>query len=109
MIAIITSIATLLVALLGLFSSKKLSKKGPPPMDQAKLITTLKDTLIAQTERINLLEAGHREQIGMIEAKENEIIDLKRRVSNLEQLTIEQASIIAQLTSKKLRGGETNT
>jgi hypothetical protein len=45
----------------------------------------------------------------MIEAKENEIIDLKRRVSNLEQLTIEQASIIAQLTSKKLRGGETNT
>jgi len=106
-IAIITSIATLLVALIGLSGSKKLSKKTPP-IDQTKLISTLKDTLIAQTERIRLLEAGHREQVEMIEAKEEEIIDLRRRVSNLEQLTIEQASIIAQLT-RKLRGGETNT
>lgn len=112
-VAIITSIATLLVALIGLFGTKRLSKKSP--IDQSKLIATLKDTLAAQTERIRLLETAHEEQLAMLEAKEEEITDLKRRVSNLEQLTIEQAFIISQLQSKRRtrlphkEGGETNT
>ena len=112
-VAIITSIATLLVALIGLLGTRKLTKK-PQKVDQAELISTLKDTLIAQTERIRLLEAAHVEQIAMLEIKEEEIMDLKRRVSNLEQLTIEQAFIIRQLQPKRRgrlpdpEGGEVN-
>ena len=116
-VAIITSIATLLVALIGLFGSKKLGyNKRPLSLgDQSKLISTLKDTLAAQTERIKLLEAAHVEQIAILAAKEEEIIDLKRRVSNLEQLTIEQAFTIRQLQTRrrhlpvKHEGGEANT
>jgi len=116
MIAIITSIATLLVAIIGLLGSKKFTKKPISFNEQSKLISALKDTLIAQTERIRLLEASHAEQIIVLEARDEEIKDLKRRVSNLEQLTIEQAFTIRSLPQIRRRvkslphteGGEVN-
>lgn len=117
MIAIITSIATLLVAVIGLLGSKKFTTRKPISFsEQTKLIAALKDTLMVQTERIRLLEAAHAEQIIILEARDEEIKDLKRRVSNLETLTIEQALTIRQLPQIRRRvrrlphteGGEVN-
>lgn len=113
-VAIIAGITSFLVALIGLFGGKKLGKKSST-INYKELVSTLKDTLMAQTERIKLLEDAHDEQIEKLKLKDDEIADLKRRVSNLEQLTVEQASIIIQLTKgtasrlPKHKGGEVNT
>jgi hypothetical protein len=114
-IALISSGATLLVALIGLAGSKKFVRRPLTFGDQNKLINTLKDTLLAQTERIRLLETAYTEQLSIIETRDDEVSDLKRRVSNLEQLTVEQALVISQLQGKRRtvrvtnhEGGEVN-
>jgi hypothetical protein len=107
-IAIISSGATLLVALIGLVGSKKFVRRPLTFGDQNKLIDTLKDTLLAQTERIKLLETAYTEQLAVIGARDEEILDLTRRVSNLEQLTVEQAFVISQLQGKRRVARTTN-
>lgn len=116
-VALISAMATILVAIIGIFGSRKLnpSKKTLSNADQSRLINTLKDTLNAQTERIKLLEAAHEIQVTQLANKDAEIRELRERVSKLEQLTIEQALIISQLQNPKRRvrlrneGGDLHT
>jgi hypothetical protein len=107
-IAIISAMATVIVAILGLLGSRKLNPKRLTNGDQSKLINTLKDTLAVQVERIKLLETAHQEQVELLGHKEEELRELRERVSRLEQLTIEQALLITQLQVFKRRGRPRN-
>lgn len=111
-IAIITGIVAIIVAIIGIQQRKNTSNISKntesinglglkSPLTQIKLIETLNSTVEAQNKQIEILRGIVDEQRIQLKEKDIQLIELTKRVSNLEQLTIEQALIIRGLERSK--------
>ena len=119
LIAIITGIVAIIVASIGIQQRRNTSNisKNTESIDglninPIKLIETLNNTVDAQNKQIDILRGIVDEQRIQLKEKDDQLIELTKRVSNLEQLTIEQALIIRGLERSKghrtqHEGGET--
>lgn len=128
-IAVISGIVAIVVAAIGVVAkrnSKAISDLQADGIEAAgtaktgrinekQLIETLNNTVLQQQDQINILRGIVDEQRVLLEAKDVQIEDLTKRVSKLEQLTIEQALIIRDLEKsgrvikrapKHVEGGE---
>jgi uncharacterized coiled-coil protein SlyX len=124
-IAIITGIGAIIVATIGIQQRKNTNNiaKNKTSADeyelehsssnQTKLIDTLNNTVEAQSKQIEILRGIVDGQRAQLLEKNEQLIELTKRVSNLEQLTIEQALVIRGLERSKghrstqHEGGET--
>lgn len=88
--AIVAAIATVIVALIGLWGARKLGIGD----SQEQLVATLKDLVEAQSKKIAVLETASNLDKGRIE-------QLEKRVDELEELTVRQAQVIDRLTRQK--------
>jgi len=82
--------ATVIVALFGVLGARKLGIGT----QQEKLVSTLKDLLEIQNQKIAVLETA-----SVIDKQR--IAVLEKRVDELEQLTIRQAQVIDSLTRRE--------
>jgi hypothetical protein len=82
--------ATVIVALFGILGAKRLGIGT----QQDKLVSTLKDLVEAQTQKILVLEEASQHD-------KNSIAALEVRVDELEQLTVRQAEVIDSLTRRE--------
>jgi len=118
-IAIITGIGAIIVAIIGVQQRRNtasISKNRASiddeilstKTDHARLIDTLNDTVEAQSNQIEILRKIVDEQRIQLKEKDLQLEELTKRVSKLEQLTIEQALVIRGLERSRGRRGQQN-
>lgn len=90
LIAIISAVTTLLVAVITVFGAKKLPKRLGLSSNQNELVKTLKDIVEAQNIKIEILEQNKKDSDIKMESS-------VQRIEDLEQLTISQAKKISSL------------
>jgi peptidoglycan hydrolase CwlO-like protein len=109
-IAIIGGLVAVIVAIVGMWSKSKQMETAHSDEDDGRpvsltakqydkflLMETLNSTVEAQSKQIDILRGIVDEQRLELTAREQEIEDLRNRVSNLERLTVQQALIISEL------------
>jgi predicted RNase H-like nuclease (RuvC/YqgF family) len=116
-IAIITGFGAIIVAVIGVQQRKntanisknktsmdeEIASTDKNKIDQYRLVATLNNTVEAQQRQIEILRGIVDEQKDQLKEKDTQLEELTKRVSKLEQLTIEQALVIRGLERTKGR------